>query len=434
MSDPEYEIPNNDDISPDDIQPEADLSHADLSGSDLGDADLSGSDLIYSDMSEANLNDADLSEANLSQADLSRANLSHTDLSGGNLSHADLLGADLSYADLSEAFLNKVDLSEADLRFADLSEAVLIDSDLSDAYLYEADLSEAYLSYVDLLGADLSYSDLSGSDLGDADLSGADLSYADLSGANLHKADLSGADLHEADLSEANLNDADLSEANLNDADLLEANLRNADLDGVVRDTDFEQANLVYPATDKVGDIIHPTPYTPQTYWQVPKTETDVYFFYFTGNNYRDEESKYRRLDENLVKHGAFADRCEVICMDKSAIPDPLFYSILDTLGIDDWPALVISRQSLGFEEISRQDKHFQLPDNTDFVKLERGIVANKIIGDSDKLDEFIHDMEEAAIMGESLKSTAMKKKISEWLKLGGERMEDIILMSASGG
>ncbi len=47
MSD--YEIPNDNNVSPDDIQPEANLIYADLSGADLRDTNL-----------EPNLKDADL--------------------------------------------------------------------------------------------------------------------------------------------------------------------------------------------------------------------------------------------------------------------------------------------------------------------------------------------------------------------------------------
>ena len=125
MSKPKYEIPNDDDVSPEDIQPEAFLNAADLSEADLRDADLSGAILYDADLSGADVRGVDLSEADLGVVDLSRMNLIHTDLSGAYLAEADLSQADLRGADLSGADLGAADLSEADLRDADLSETYL---------------------------------------------------------------------------------------------------------------------------------------------------------------------------------------------------------------------------------------------------------------------------------------------------------------------
>jgi hypothetical protein len=62
MSKPEYEIPNDDHVSPGDIQPEADLREA-----DLWDADLSGADLRDADLSEANITEVTFTGATLSR-------------------------------------------------------------------------------------------------------------------------------------------------------------------------------------------------------------------------------------------------------------------------------------------------------------------------------------------------------------------------------
>jgi hypothetical protein len=140
VTDDEFSIPNDDSVSPADVQPGADLSDADLS-----DADLSG---------------ADLSDADLSRADLLGAHL---------------YDADLSDADLLDAHLLNATLSDATLRDADLSNTILHDADLSKAILLRADLSDATLLRADLRDADLSDADLRSTDLRDADLRGADL-------------------------------------------------------------------------------------------------------------------------------------------------------------------------------------------------------------------------------------------------------------------
>jgi hypothetical protein len=157
MTDHDYEIPNDEAVTPEDIHPDADLSRADLSG------------------------------ANLFRADLSGANLVRADLSGAYLPEADLSGATLRVADLPEATLRDADLSKANLRVADLSEAHLRDADLSGAYLRGADLSEANLR--------------------DADLSGANLWEADLSEADLREATLDGIGLYETTLEEVEINE-----------------------------------------------------------------------------------------------------------------------------------------------------------------------------------------------------------------------------------
>lgn len=74
-------------------------------------ADLSGADL-----SDQNLHKADLSGANLYGANLEGANLYNADLSGAILS-----GADLGYADLRYAILSGADLGCADERSRGLS-------------------------------------------------------------------------------------------------------------------------------------------------------------------------------------------------------------------------------------------------------------------------------------------------------------------------
>lgn len=119
MSD--YEIPNNDVVSSEDIHPEIDLSEEDLSN-------------------------ANLSEANLRHANLSEANLRHANLSNADLFKADLSKADLFDVDLSKSNLLKADLSEADLFNANLSEANLITADLSKTILAETTLTGVNLS------------------------------------------------------------------------------------------------------------------------------------------------------------------------------------------------------------------------------------------------------------------------------------------------
>ena len=162
------------------IEPEADLS-----GAELRSAYLTGADLNYADLTLATLNDAELTDANLSNANLSYARLNGASLSDADLSYADLTIAELSMADLSYADLSYADLSGADLIGANLTVADLIGANLTNADLTAADLSDAHLH-----AADLHAADLTGADLTDADLTGADLTDAYLTGADLTRANI----------------------------------------------------------------------------------------------------------------------------------------------------------------------------------------------------------------------------------------------------
>lgn len=120
MDDDEYEIPNDDDVTAEDIQAGADLSDADLSG-----ADLSGANLSDADLSNAKLNESDFSHANLSDADLTEANGIH------------------------------IEFFDCDLSGANLSEGVFIHSNFQDSNIFSVDFSEANIKSSDLRGCDL---------------------------------------------------------------------------------------------------------------------------------------------------------------------------------------------------------------------------------------------------------------------------------------
>jgi uncharacterized protein YjbI with pentapeptide repeats len=157
-------------------------------------------------------NETELSEddivpdANLRGADLSGSKLKGADLSGANLYAADLSGADLRKINLSQAYLREADFSGGtDLRRADLSDADLREANLSDAYLGLACLSDANLRESDLSGANLGGANVSGSDLFDADLSGANLSGATLENSELIKTNFSEADMVDVNISGVSL-------------------------------------------------------------------------------------------------------------------------------------------------------------------------------------------------------------------------------------
>jgi len=101
-----WKIPNDPNVSPEDIKPGADLERANLSKAYLEGADLT----------KANLRGTDLTQADLAEADLPQANLTNAHLTDANLFYADLTGARLEFTDLTRTRLVGTDLSDADLR------------------------------------------------------------------------------------------------------------------------------------------------------------------------------------------------------------------------------------------------------------------------------------------------------------------------------
>lgn len=450
MVDPEDEVPNGEDIFLPDIESKASLSNADLVRKDLSNAELSGKDLSNADLSASDLSGADLSGADLSGAKLTAANLSRTNLKNADLSEADLSTAYLPNVDLKRADLKGANLKETNFVNADLSGANLTDSNLKNASLSEANLSGANLTDARLNGANLIHTNVSGDDLSGADLSGANFSLTDLKGidlsgedlsdgefrlANLRSADLSGADLSGADLSGANLkgadlSGADLSGADLSDSDLFKTNLTDAEIDDAIIDTDTESARFGYdwvtPDTN-LGDALSPTPYTPHTYWQLPKGDTEVYFCYFTTRRYKKDDSKYRLLHEELVKRGAFAEEQTVIEAERDSMPNPLWDSIRRELNIENFPALLVCQTSLEFESVKPTDTNFDCPNDTDFVKLEQGVISDNILNSSDDINDFLNDLHEGGKQNE-LEQTMNSLIAKEWLTIAKDKLESLLL------
>ncbi|OYR45262.1 pentapeptide repeat-containing protein [Halorubrum sp. Hd13] len=143
MPDSMYKIPNDPDVTSEDIEPNADLSGADLTGASLRSANLTSASLR-----DADLTGAFLLYANLTDADLTGANLTDT-----FLGRADLTNADLFSADLTDANLGAADLIKANLRAADLTQSNVKGADFTNAFLGGVELSGITLSRSTLIDA-----------------------------------------------------------------------------------------------------------------------------------------------------------------------------------------------------------------------------------------------------------------------------------------
>ena len=151
-----------------------------------------------------------------------------------------------------------------------------------------------------------------------------------------------------------------------------------------------------------------------------------AYFYYFTDALFRREDSKYRLLDDSLSLLGRHREGIKVIMIDRDRFPSETWDAILRGLGIRKYPALIVSSHSLGIEKLEWVATEYNPPD-VDFVKLERGIIADQILRDRDKLNEFLNELFDAA--KEGITENALRKTvILEALKMVGREVRDIIV------
>jgi len=156
MARSDFVIPNDDQVSADDIQPEADLSQTDLSRAKLNGANLSGADLSKASLINASLSGADLSNADLRGANFSAADLEGADLGGANARRTNFSEANLEDCTLIGADLLRAECYSTDFAGSDLSNANLVGAVLINALLPEANLSNADVAEITLRGAKLS--------------------------------------------------------------------------------------------------------------------------------------------------------------------------------------------------------------------------------------------------------------------------------------
>ena len=161
----------------------------------------------------------------------------------------------------------------------------------------------------------------------------------------------------------------------------------------------------------------------PFTLRAIPAVQPSAYFYYFSDDFSESENSKYRLLDESLTFLGKYRKGIEVIMIDRDRFPSETWDAILRGLGIRKYPALIVSSHSLGIEKVATEYN----PPNVDFAKWERGIIADQILRDRDKLDEFLNELFDAAKEGIT-EGTLRKTLILEALKMVGREVRDIIV------
>jgi len=104
----------------------------------------------------------------------------------------------------------------------------------------------------------------------------------------------------------------------------------------------------------------------------------EVYLYYFTAEEFRKKESKYRLLDESLCIFGRHRGNVEVVMMDKDRISTKAWNAILRGLGIKKYPALVVSSNSLGIELLEAHATEYN-PPRVEFEKWEGERLAQTV-------------------------------------------------------
>ena len=214
------------------IEPEANLTKADLSNANLTYSQFHGADIT-----KANLSNANLYSSYFQAAKLNDTNLTNSQLQYANFSYADLRGANLKGANIEHAIFDNAKLDGATwvngLKCRKGSKG-------SCRFIYKK--KKKTVSYaIDFKGKILSNKTLDNSNFEQADLRASKFLRSSLKGVNFKGANLMGATFKSAKLQNANFEGA-----NLTGADFRWANLEGANLEGaIIHRTRFSHATWI---------------------------------------------------------------------------------------------------------------------------------------------------------------------------------------------
>lgn len=189
--------------------------------------------------------------------------------------------------------------------------------------------------------------------------------------------------------------------------------------------TEFSVAEPSAIDVETVGDELQPTPFT---LWQMPKRETDAYFYYFTDESYSQSGSKYRVLDEELTLLGRNRQGLQVGIIDRDRIRDELWRAFIEGLDIDNYPTLIVADGPLGIQDVNLDADVFH-PNDVNYATLESGLIQDNILQDGDKVKRLLNDLFDAAYNNE-LESKMRNEKIITLLTIGKDEVKDFITFS----
>lgn len=187
------------------------------------------------------------------------------------------------------------------------------------------------------------------------------------------------------------------------------------------------QINLrkIEPIT--LGKLMKTVPFTLKF---LPLLPPKAHFYYFTDEIYRKEDSRYRKLDEALTLLASYRGDLDVTILIRSRFLPDVWDMIVRKLGIEKYPTLIVSSESLKIEDIDITNPNYT-PPTVNVVKIEAGLILDRILQDRDELFKFLEELHEAAKEGVA-EETMRKRKIKEYLKIAEEKLENLISLIRS--
>jgi len=168
---------------------------------------------------------------------------------------------------------------------------------------------------------------------------------------------------------------------------------------------------------------------TPHTLYQLPKRDTNAYFYYFTDDFYTDEGSKFKTLDDALTLMGRNRGRLKMVMIDRDRCQPETWELTTEAFEIDEYPALVVAETELGVGDVEPSDTVFQ-PSDGDYAVIESGIFLDDVISDRDEVRQFLTGLFDAAL-DDDIESSMRNEKVLRGLEIGAEKLSKIITVNA---
>ncbi|WP_135665329.1 hypothetical protein [Halorhabdus rudnickae] len=187
--------------------------------------------------------------------------------------------------------------------------------------------------------------------------------------------------------------------------------------------TEFETLPPADQKPETVGESLTPTPHT---LWQLPKRETNAYFYYFTDAQFTESDSKYKHLDNALTLLGRNRAQLEVAIIDRDRTKPELWDALVGGFDIDDYPALVVAEKELGVRDLDLTADAFDPSDGT-YAMIESGIIEDRILDDPDEIREFLNALFDGARESE-IERQMQTQKVKQGISIAAEKVEQFII------
>lgn len=168
---------------------------------------------------------------------------------------------------------------------------------------------------------------------------------------------------------------------------------------------------------------------TPHTLYQLPKRDTNAYFYYFTDDFFTSDDSKFKTLDDALTLMGRNRGRLKMVMIDRDRCAPETWELITTGFEIDEYPALVVAETELGVRDVEPSDITFE-PEDGGYAVIESGIFMDDVISDRDEVRQFLTGLFDAAL-DDDIEASMKQEKVLRGLEIGAGKLSQIITVSA---